>query len=426
MRTLLTALFFLQGLFAGAQATFKAIDTTASCAPVLYNEYSEKFKSFNKEIVTETAKQRSLTKEIYSEIQEDFLQKINSHNFICDNEINPYLQGLMKEVLTANGIKPAGYRMLLSRDSEINAYNTGDGTIVVHYGLFLAVDNEDELVSVIAHEIGHQYLGHVKKDIEGFAKQSTSEEMVKQTREIRRQKYGKATMANNLLKRMSYQNYDQRRKKEIEADSIGFVFYKKTGRDLKAAVSLLQKLDAADSESDSLTIADYKLIFEKNGFTVKQKYFEQEQSLFTKYDKTKRFDVDSLKTHPDCATRIQLIQGHITEGLSGKTNASGTFAAIKKNSTYQSLFNMYAEKEYGRSLYEALKQFKKSPDDAILKNIIYINLEKIQAARANYTINRYVPAHDNLTNTASLNRFISFLNNIRMADYELLISNFKS
>ena len=80
---------------------------------------------------------------------------------------------------------------------------------------------------VIAHEIGHQYLGHVKKDIEGFAKQSTSEEMVKQTREIRRQKYGKATMANNLLKRMRYQNYDQRRKKEIEADSIGFVFYKK-------------------------------------------------------------------------------------------------------------------------------------------------------------------------------------------------------
>jgi len=426
MRTLLTVLLLLQGLMAAAQATFKAIDTTTSCAPVLYNEYSEKFKSFNKEIVTETAKQRSLTKEIYSEIQEDFLQKINSHNFICDNEINPYLQGLMKEVLTANGIKPAGYRMLLSRDSEINAYNTGDGTIVVHYGLFLAVDSEDELVSVIAHEIGHQFLEHVKKDIEGFARHSTSEEVVKQTREIRRQKYGKATMANNLLKRIRYQSYDERRKKEIEADSIGFAFYKKTGRDPRAAVSLLQKFDAADKEQDSLTIADYKLIFEKNGFVVKQKYFEQEQSLFTKYDKNKRIDVDSLKTHPDCATRIKLIEAHITEGLSGKASNSGTFAEIKKNSAYQSLINMYSEKEYGMSLYEALKYYKERPDDAILKNIIYINLEKIQAARANYTINRYVPAHDNLYNTASLNRFISFLNNIRMADYDLLKNNFKS
>jgi hypothetical protein len=262
--------------------------------------------------------------------------------------------------------------------------------------------------------------------LRGFAKRSTSEEILKKTKEIRKQKYGKATTATNLLKQMSYQNYEERRKKEIEADSLGFSLYKKTGRDPRAAVAVLEKFDQTDDEGDSLTIADYKLIFEKNGFVAKQKYFEQEESLFTRYDKSKKYDVDSLKTHPDCRTRIQLIQANLDNALSGKASASATFAEIKQNSLYQDLVNLYSEKEYGHSLYKALKYYKRDTGDAVLKNIIYLNLQKIHAARANYTINRYVPAHDNLYNTASLNRFISFLNNMRMADYELLINNFKS
>lgn len=427
MRIIFALALLLSSLIASSQLNFTTIDTASSGCKIYLNlEYKKKFENINKMKSTLNSAQKNITKEIYSEIQDNFLEKINSNNFICDDKINPYLQGLMGEVLAKNNIKQEGYKMLLSRNSEINAYNTGDGTIVVNYGLFLATDNEDELVFIISHEIGHQFLNHMKNDIEAFAQLSTSEEVVRKTKEIRRQKYGKATTASDLLKNIRYQNYSERRKKEIEADSIGLVFYKKTLRNPKAAIAVLGKLDDSDKEKDSIMPADYKRIFEKGGFVVKQKYFEEEESLFKKYDKTKRINVDSLKTHPDCITRVKLLKDHLDNKFTDQYSSSNSFSEIKKNSTYQNLFNLFTAEKYGLSLYEALKLYKDDSENPILKNIIYLNFAKIYASRGNYTINRYVPAHDNLHNTASLNRFVSFVNNIKMTDLEIIMNNFKS
>ncbi|MFD2601961.1 M48 family metallopeptidase [Flavobacterium suzhouense] len=426
MKGIICLLLFFNSLCSLGQINIISIDTSAACRTTLHNEYKSKFQSLNTNMGTLTSSQQNIIKEIYNDVQNNFFDKIDSNNFICDDKVNPYLQKLMYEVLEKNGVNKKDYRILLSRNSTENAYNTGDGTIVVHYGLFLSLDNEDELVFVISHEIGHQYLNHVKEGIESYVKVTTSDEIKAKTKAIERQKYGKAAKANDLLKDITYQNYNVRRKKEIEADSLGFVFYKKTLRNPKAAISVLEKLNVSDREKDSLTIADYKLIFEKNGFLVKQKYFEEEQSLFVKYDKDKGMDVDSLKSHPDCATRIKLIKNNLDVKLSENYSVSDNFSEIKKNSDYQNLLNLIALQRYGISLYEGLKLYKKDTQNEVLRNIIYLNLVKIRNSRENHTINRYVPRRDNLNNTSSLNRFISFINNIKTTDLELIINNFKS
>ncbi|TPD65649.1 M48 family metallopeptidase [Flavobacterium microcysteis] len=409
------------------QQNFVAIDTLSSeCSNVLGQEYQKKFESINKSIVLKKGPEKNLIKELYSEMQQNFLEKIKHKDFICNNDLDHYLKGLMNEILTKNNINTQDYKILLSKNSEINAYNTGDGTIVVNYGLFLMVENEDELVFVISHEIGHQFLNHVKNGIEAYAKLSKSESIIAKTKEIQRQKYGKATKASNLMKNIIYEDYEKRRKKEIEADSIGFVFYGKTLRNPKAAVNILTKLDLSDNETDSLTVADYKFIFEKNGFTLKQKYFNEEKSLFSKYDKMKGINVDSLKSHPDCATRIKLIEKKLEAKFSETYSSPKAFSEIKKNSIYQNLYNLYSSQQYGISLYESLKLYKKQTDDPVLQKIIHLNLLKIYESRINYTINRYVPAHDNLNNSDSLNRFVSYLNNIKISDFETIINNFKS
>jgi len=289
----------------------------------------------------------------------------------------------------------------------------------------LAVENEDELVFVLCHEIGHQSLNHVKNEIESFAKISTSEEIIKKTKEIQKQKFGKVSKANDLLKTITYQNYKKRRQKEIQADSLGLVFYQKTLRNPKASLTLLEKLDFSDVEKDSLTVNDYKSIFEQNGFKVKEKYFEQEESLFFKYDGVKRFETDSLKSHPDCATRILLIKQYLKNAFKDEVSKSEEFAQIKKGSINQNLFNLYAEKSFGISLYETLKLYKSDKENAFYKNIILLNLLEIKKAKSNYTINRYVPAYDIKYNSASLNRFVSFLSNIKITDFDIIINNFK-
>ena len=426
-RFLFTVIFFVSVFFANAQSEFKPIDTSSSalCRVNLAEEYKGKFTLINKNIVSSTSAQKSIIKGIYSEIQESFFDKINQNNFICEDNLNTYLNGLLQEVLVKNSIKE-NYRILLSKDGDANAYNTGDGTVVIHFGLFLTLENEDELVFVIAHEIGHQFLNHVKSEIESFAKLSTSEQVINKTKEIRSKKYGKATMAGDFLKNIQYQNYAKRRKKEFAADSIAVAFYRKTLRNPKAGVTILEKLDSSDSEKDSLTFDDYKLILNKNDFKVRKSWFEVEESLFKKYDNEKRIIVDSLKTHPDCISRINMIRKYAGSNFTEKTTISKDFLSIKQASTYQNLINLYDQEFYGISLYEALKLYKKDAENVVLKNIIYVNLSKILEAKTAYIINRYVPKVDNKKNSESLNRFITFINNLKTSDLQLIINNFKS
>ena len=424
---LFTIFFFIIGFSSYSQTQFKPIDTTTSgsCRANLIKEYTGKFNTINKNIVSSTSAQKSIIKKIYNEIQEGFLGKINDNEFICEDHIDTYLNSLLREVLDKNEIKE-NYHILLSKDGDANAYNTGDGTIVIHFGLFLTLENEDELVFVISHEIGHQYLNHVKKELESFAKFTTSEDVITKTKEIRSKKYGKATMASDFLKNITYQNYATRRKKEFAADSIAVAFYKKTFRNPKAGVTILEKLDYSDLEKDSLTINDYKLILEKNNFKVKKSWFEREESLFKKYDAEKFVIVDSLKTHPDCLSRIKMVRKYSEKYFNEKTTISNDFLAIKQSSVYQNLINLYDQELYGISLYESLKMYKKDIENPVLKNIIYINLSKILTSKTNYTFNRYVPKVDNKKNTESLNRFITFINALKTTDIQLIINNFKS
>ena len=419
---IVTILFSINGF-----AQFSAIgsDTLSSkvCNGLLHIEYTKKFSASNKSITSNNNAQKNIIKNIYSEIQSDFLEKILRNNFVCNKKLSEYLQGLLSEILTKNNIDPATYRILLSRDSDMNAYNTGEGTIVINYGLFIDVDNEDELVFVISHEIGHQYLGHIKNDIEAFAKLSTSEAIIKKTKEIQNHKYGKATLAGDLLKNISYQNYYHRRMREFQADSIGFVFYKNTGRNPQAAIQILSKLKDSDVEKDSLTIADYKAMFNKNGYKIKTNYFEEEASLFNQYDNEKRFEIDSLRSHPACQTRMDMIAKQLHDKRSEGFMNSTFFSEIKASSPIQNLYNLYYSEKYGLSLYEALKQYKRNDKDLSLKEIIRLNLGKIRNARLSYTINRYVPRVDNKENTDSLNRFIRLLNNISISEFETIINN---
>lgn len=425
VRNTFIAFFIFTSLSVFCQDRFLPLDTISSNEfhIKLFEEYKSKYDRFNKNLDLINTNQKKIIEEIYIENQKDFLENIKGHNFISDKNINSYLQELIIEILSKNNIDSEKYKILLSKDSEINALNIGDGTIIINYGLFLEVENEDELVFVISHEIGHQYLNHVKNEIENFAKQSTSEEIIQKTNEIRKQKYNKATLANNLLKNIKYKNYSERRKKEIEADSIGLNLYKKTLRNPLYAISLLNKLDKSNKEQDSLTIQDYKLCFEKNEFKLKTKYFESEQSLFQKYDTKNNFNIDSLKTHPDCTTRIELLKKHIV--TNGQQTNSSFFLGIKKNCVYQNLINLYSNQNYGTCLYESLKLYKLDKNNQDLKTIIFLTLDKISKSKSNYTISKYMPSLDNKNNSQSLNRFINFINNIKMSDLEILVNQFK-
>ena len=80
--------------------------------------------------------------------------------------ITQYLSGLGKDVLGVAGLQYFEYRFYIIKDKEFNAFAAPSGMVFFYSGLVGSMMNEDELVSVLAHEIGHVVKRHLAGRLE--------------------------------------------------------------------------------------------------------------------------------------------------------------------------------------------------------------------------------------------------------------------
>ncbi|MBD2562793.1 MULTISPECIES: M48 family metallopeptidase [Nostoc] len=82
-----------------------------------------------------------------------------------NSEVNRYVEQIGRR-LAANSDRPnLPFTFQVVEDDAINAFATLGGYVYVHTGLLKAADNEAELASVIAHEIGHIGGKHLVKQM---------------------------------------------------------------------------------------------------------------------------------------------------------------------------------------------------------------------------------------------------------------------
>lgn len=72
-----------------------------------------------------------------------------------DARINQYVQEIGQRLAATSDHPEIPYTFQVVRDNSINAFATMGGFVYLHTGLIKTADNEAELASVIAHEIGH-------------------------------------------------------------------------------------------------------------------------------------------------------------------------------------------------------------------------------------------------------------------------------
>ncbi len=82
---------------------------------------------------------------------------------INDDLINSYLNQLGERIVRAAGEQSANYEFFLVADTAINAFALPGGFIGVHTGLITAARSEDELASVLAHEVAHVSQRHIAR-----------------------------------------------------------------------------------------------------------------------------------------------------------------------------------------------------------------------------------------------------------------------
>jgi len=89
---------------------------------------------------------------------------------INDPESLIYISELGHKILKQVGSSFFTYHFFIINDDGLNAFAMPGGYVFVHSGLIEAVDNEDELLCVLAHEISHVECRHIAKRIEKMQK----------------------------------------------------------------------------------------------------------------------------------------------------------------------------------------------------------------------------------------------------------------
>lgn len=144
--------------------------------------------------------------------------------------------------LTAKFVEVDGrkldYKVYLT--SDVNAYAMPNGSIRIYSGL-LDQMNDDEVLYVIGHEIGHVVLGHTKSKMQMAYAASAARQAAAAS--------GNSAVANLSASELGalgekFVNAQYSQKNENEADAYAFDLLKKRGKSTLGTVSALRKLEA--------------------------------------------------------------------------------------------------------------------------------------------------------------------------------------
>jgi predicted Zn-dependent protease len=190
--------------------------------------------------------ERKLGQEIMSDVRRD-------HDYLDDDAILEYLNNFGETLVAAapgaRGETNADYGFFVVRDPMINAFALPGGFIGVHSQLLIAAQNESELASVLAHEIGHVQQRHIARSI-GQQKQDA---LIPLAALILAALIGKAgggadaamgvMMGGQGLAIQRQLNFS--RDFEREADRVGFQTMRNAGFDTSGMVGFFKRLQSS-------------------------------------------------------------------------------------------------------------------------------------------------------------------------------------
>jgi Zn-dependent protease with chaperone function len=426
MKTMfLIAFFFMEFSFAQNAVI---IDTTNNIYRASLKEFYD-FQTLKNQAILEVGMPRKIRnqfEEMYLDNKKDFISLIDKGVFFESKNYSSLLESIFERLKNNNSeLASSDIKLLLAFSDESNAYNNGENIVVINLPLLRDLKNEYQLAFVISHEIAHQKLNHVHEGIVKRLNKYNSEELLQKTKSIDKQKFNKGALASELMKNLVYGDRRESRKKEIAADSLGYLYYSKAYPDFNLqAVEALKILKNSDVASDSLDKSDFIKIFNSQNLKFNEEWLKSDLVNKYNYQKDKKkYDVDSLRTHPDCDVRISYLTTTFNIKSISQKIESGTYEESKKEIDKEYVFGLYFLEEYGKSLYHSLLKYKQDLGDTYYRNMIYENLIKLREYRMNYTLNKYLET-ENPNFSEGYNQFLNFIRNLRRNELNELILNF--
>ena len=156
-----------------------------------------------------------------------------------------YLENLIYELVTHSKLEDRRVELVVVNNASINAFAVPGGVIGVHNGLLLYAQTEDELATVLAHEIAHLSQRHFSRGVE-FRKKQAPINLAAMLAGlvIMATAGGDAGMAAISASQALAQDFALRysRSNEQEADRVGMQTLVDAGMDPHAAPAMFERM----------------------------------------------------------------------------------------------------------------------------------------------------------------------------------------
>ena len=366
---------------------------------------------------------------IYKERWDNIKEKFDKKEIYTNSAAQKYLDGLVEEIIQANPIlKGQSFQCYFSRSGVPNASFIGEGIILINMGLFHRLNDESQAAFVISHEIAHFMLKHSDNAIKRYVTAINSKEVQQQLREIKGSEYRKREQLEKLVKGLSFSTRRHGRDRENEADSFAVELLRNTRFDLSGALTALALLDTIDTDRLN-TAATLEKLFNAKGYPFQKKWIAKEEGLLGGHATLKEDAEleDSLKTHPDCSSRIKaidpMVKRYAQVSGSKKPADSPTFEELKNIFPYEIIAYTYASDRYTRSLYFTLELLEQKPADPYLIAQVGKLFNSFFAAQKTHTLGKFVdlPSPDF---RPGYNLLLQFIQNLYKEDYASISYHF--
>lgn len=170
-------------------------------------------------------------------------------SIISDIELNEKLESIGEKIASVSDRRDLKYTFKIINNKEINAFTIFGGHIYVFKGALDKISSDDELASLLAHEIGHVAARHLAKQLQSSMGYSVLSEI--SLRLLYKDKAPSAEIKQAMDAAYQVVALGYSRKDEIEADRLGVRYTKLAGYDPNGMIMLLNRID---EESKSLPL----------------------------------------------------------------------------------------------------------------------------------------------------------------------------
>lgn len=184
-----------------------------------------------------------------------FMAEIESQRAIYNDPIvNQYIQDLGYKLASYSPDPNRHYRFFVIKDSSINAFAGPNGNIGINAGLIRYVHNEDELASVMAHEISHVTQKHLARQIANAKKM----EIPSIAAILAAIATGNGAIASSVISATAAGNLqlyiNHTREQEQEADRIGIETLIKAGYNPNGMATLFARMEKDSGSVEGLDL----------------------------------------------------------------------------------------------------------------------------------------------------------------------------